>query len=83
MKLDDLVSLIPRTGEREQFLDLGRRYYAARTAAGAGREASAGDEAALDELMEQVRWHLRAARHPIPARDELERMVREHFAGPA
>jgi hypothetical protein len=90
MTLDDLLTLMHRPADREDFLRLGERYNDNRV-----RRERVGDDGAtdadaldasdaeqgelLDQMMEQIQWHLRAARHPLPEPSELERMLAEYF----
>lgn len=84
MKLGDVMGLIPQPAEQQKFLELGRQYCDASAGGGAAR-GGAGDQRRqelLDRLMEHVHYHFRAVRHPMPTREQLEGMVREHFGAP-
>jgi hypothetical protein len=88
--LDDLLTLMHRPADREEFLRLGERCNDNRvrreriaaadaTAAGALDTSDAEQRESLDQMMEQIQWNLRAARHPFPEPSELERMLAEYF----
>jgi hypothetical protein len=36
----------------------------------------------LDELVEKIRWHFRAARYAVPGPQELRQMLTDYFHGP-
>jgi len=84
MELDDLLGLIQKEADRQEFLRVTRSYHAVARAGDA--EASPGDrmteaerDALLDKVMQQLMSHFRPIRHPIPTRDDLKRMIDAHF----
>jgi hypothetical protein len=72
-KLESLLDLIPREGDRAELRDLGRRH----NRAVVSRAPAAEREAILDEAMARVQDHFRAIRHPLPSRDDLAQMLAE------
>lgn len=81
MRFGDLLKAVGAEDEREELARLGREYAEARrlTREGGEPQGEARREAALDALLDKVRWSLRAARHPLPTRQQLEEMLTEPF----
>jgi hypothetical protein len=87
MTLDDLLTMMHQPADREEFLRLGGRYNdnrvrrerVAAADAGADDASEAEQQELLRQMMEQIQWHLRAARHPLPEPSELEHMIAEYF----
>jgi hypothetical protein len=76
--LADLLRSIPDEAGRAEILDLGRQVHA--TSQPARAASGALERKQLLETMDaRIRWHFRAARYAIPASEELERMIDEHF----
>lgn len=75
---NNLLSLIGRGADREEFSRLGHQYYEAFQSQQTN-EQSAQRERILDQIMERMRWHFRAVRHPIPTRPEVEQMILDYF----
>ena len=73
MEFDDFLELTGSQAEREELLRAGQRFY------DAAQLSSSAREALLDQVMERVQWSLRAVRHPLPTRAELEGMLLEYF----
>jgi hypothetical protein len=74
MTLGDLVGLVAKPGDRSELLELGRNWHRARRE----RDAAAGHEL-LERIMERIQWHFRAIRAPMPSREDVERMIADHF----
>jgi hypothetical protein len=84
IKLGDLLGLIAKESDQEEFLDLSRQFNEAQQARKAKKPAEAlaaesQSKETLDQIMERLRWHFRAIRHPMPTRQELEEIIKEHF----
>jgi hypothetical protein len=73
MEFEDFLQLTGSEAEREELLRSGQRFY------DATQPSSSEREELLDQVMERVQWSLRAARHPLPTRAELEAMLLEYF----
>jgi CHASE3 domain sensor protein len=85
MKFENLLGLIAKESDQKEFVRLGQEYVKAHQdtreasdSAGA-RTAETEREDILDQITKQIQWHFRAVRHPIPTRQELEEMLKEHF----
>jgi hypothetical protein len=79
MELDEIVGVIAREEDRQEFRNLGRRYRKAADPQARGADAMSAAERGvlLDQIMERLQWHFRAARFPLPTRDEVEKMIIE------
>ena len=80
MEFTDLLSIIAKDDRRAEFAALGERLHELGSS-GEARTAATEDERreVLDELRQQLRLHLRAARHPVPSDDELQEMIERYF----
>lgn len=67
--LDELLKVMPAEKDREDVRRLAREV----------RPDARGPavDLVVDQVMEKIGWGLRAVRHPLPTRQEVERMVRE------
>lgn len=67
--LDDLLKAMPAQEDRDEVRRLAREV----------RPDARGPavDQVVDRMMEKIQWGLRAVRHPLPSRQEVERMVRE------
>lgn len=67
--LDDLLKVMPAEEDRDEVRRLARQV----------RPDARGPaiDRVLDQMMERIQHGLRAVRHPLPSRQEVERMVRE------
>ena len=67
--LDELLKVMPAEKDREDVRRLAREV----------RHDARGPavDLVVDQVMEKIGWGLRAVRHPLPTRQEVERMVRE------
>ena len=67
--LDELLKVMPAEKDREDVRRLAREV----------RPDARGPavDLVVDQVMEKIGWGLRAVRHPLPSRQEVERMVRE------
>ena len=79
-----LLGLIPRETDREKLSDLSKQLFDSEQSreAAAPAERSALDSRhieLLDQLQERIQWHFRAIRRPMPTREEIIEMVKEHF----
>jgi hypothetical protein len=84
IEYDTLLNLIPRETDRERLSDLGKQLFeteqARETADPATRSAADSQRnELLDQLLERIQWHFRAMRRPMPTREEISEMVKEHF----
>ena len=82
MEFEDLVGLIAKTGDRDEFLRIGRALHQADARAALHARSTADEaegRALLDELRRRLQVHFRAVRHPVPSDDELKQMVARHF----
>lgn len=70
--LDDLLKVMPAEKDRDEVRRLAREVRP-------DARGPAADQV-VDEMMERIRYGLRAVRHPLPTRQEVERMVREACA---
>jgi hypothetical protein len=82
-KLENLIGLIHKEPDKEEFLELSRQYNETLQ----GRRGTESAEAikaelektALDQIMKRLQWHFRAIRHPMPTSEEVEDMIKEYF----
>ena len=67
--LDELLKVMPAEKDREDVRRLAREV----------RPDARGPavDLVVDQMMERIQYGLRAVRHPLPSRQEVERMVRE------
>jgi hypothetical protein len=81
IKFEDLLKVIGKEDDREEFVRLGQQYAAAHKFAQGRAEpqAEAQREAALGQLIARLQEHFKPIRHPIPSRQELEEMAVEYF----
>jgi hypothetical protein len=70
--LDELLRIMPAEEDREELRRLAREL--------GPDDRGPGKDQIVDQMMERIGWGLRAARHPLPTRQEVERMVRESRA---
>lgn len=79
-----LLDLIPRELDRNELTRLTKEYYET----GQGPEDTDPTERAttdtrqselLDQILEKIQWHFRAMRRPMPTREEVAEMVKNHF----
>lgn len=81
MSLEELLAVFGSEAEREGFLQLGRRFCDAQRGNGSrtADDAVEGGESLLDQLMHRVQVQYRAIRRPLPRREELMKMILDHF----
>jgi hypothetical protein len=84
IEYDTLLNLIPRETDREQLSDLSKQLLeseqARETADPAKRSAADSRRSELlDQMLERIQWHFRAMRRPLPTREEIAEMIKEHF----
>ena len=84
MTLEDLLKLIGREADREEFLGLSEQYHEARraretSAVGGAATVDARQGALLEQVMQRIHWHFRALRHPLPTPEEVDEMIRNYF----
>lgn len=79
-----LLDLIPRELDRNELTRLTKEYYET----GQGPEDTDPTARAttdtrqselLDQILEKIQWHFRAMRRPMPTREEVAEMVKNHF----
>ena len=84
IEYNTLLDLIPREADRKELTQLSQQYHES----GQTPEAAAPSERAtadsqrsdlLDQILESIQWHFRAMRRPMPTREEVAEMVKEHF----
>ena len=76
--LSDLLKSIPNEAGQTEVLQLGREVHEA----GRSTRAAGGvsEQQLLEQMLDRVRWHFRAARYAVPGPEELKRMIDEHFS---
>jgi hypothetical protein len=85
MKFENLLALIAKESDQEEFRRLGQQYHTSQQAARAANtsDAEPADDSPLEEILDQImkrmQWHFRALRHPIPTRQQVREMIKEHF----
>jgi len=67
-RLEDLLRIMPAADDQAKLRQLADE---SRVARGPARDAK------VDEVLQQIAWGLRAVRHPLPTRDDVERMISE------
>jgi hypothetical protein len=70
--LADLLSALPNDDGRAEILRLA--YEVRQTP-----PASQAEQQRLNEMVDRLRWHFRAARYGVPAHAELRQMIDAHF----
>jgi hypothetical protein len=79
-----LLDLIPRESDRKELTRLSKQYYESGQtpeAADPTERATADSRRSdlLDQIIQSIQWHFRAMRRPMPTREEVAEMVKEHF----
>lgn len=84
IEYNTLLDLIPREPDRNELRRLTKEYYKT----GQGPEdadltervtTDARQSELLDQILQKIQWHFRAMRRPMPTREEVAEMVKNHF----
>lgn len=79
-----LLGLIPRESDRKELTRLGKEFYESGNTLGvaAPNERAATESRRadlLDQILQKIQWHFRAMRRPMPTREEVAEMLKDHF----
>lgn len=80
MRFADLLGQVDDEGARERVLNLAARVHMIDATSAQMRVPAADIEPLLEDIFRELVWALRAKRYPLPARDRLRTLIREHFS---